>query len=110
MRVTGGKIGKHECLSCGWLLNTTVTKNKLSNLMAVVNESLSSKASNKHAKDVVKKVVNRLEWQKEFIGYHGSDYPFCRHCVVSLADLFAKKGVSVDDLPNNYDFGRAIIY
>lgn len=105
-----GKSGPLECLKCGWLINFKMTKREVDYLLSTINEELTLSVSNSHAKKVIRRVLNRLEWQKRLFDYDGDDYPFCRHCLIDLANLFTEKSDGVKSLVDQYDFGLSIIY
>ena len=100
----------NECINCGWLINKPMSKTEVKKLISVINEVLSRTKSNYHAKQVIKKLIKRLNWQMNFLNCNMSKYPICRHCLISLATLYTKHEEKINEIAKQYDFGNAIIY
>ncbi len=102
----------HECAKCGWVINKPMNKAEIKRVLSEANAFISRTISNRHALNVIRKVVNRLAWQKELVNYVSDDYPFCRYCVLELIELFMKQETPKfkKELLDNYDFGASVIY
>lgn len=105
------KIGEEElnnwmCLKCGDAITNPLTNETIKEVLSVTNELLSSKVGNKKAKEIIKKVKSRMDWQKELLNYTGKDTPLCRFCILELVKLFLETESSElgDDLISKYNF------
>ena len=92
-------------------MNRSVQDDELKLLLSTTNHFISSKISNAHAKEVIKKVKNRLRWQKELVGVHTINTPICRYCLFELVQLYMRdeNHLFEKDFIKNYDFHDSII-
>ena len=99
------------CIKCGWIINKPLVDEELKTLLSTTNTFISNKVSNRHAKEVVKKVMNRIEWQKDLNDYDGEETPICRYCLFELVQLYMKNEDELfqEEFIKNYDFDEAII-
>jgi len=102
----------NKCIKCGWILNKPVNDDELKVLLSTTNQFISSKISNRHAKDVIKKVRGRLAWQKDLANVHSDKTPVCRYCLFELVRLFMKdeEHLFEEEFIKNYDFHNSVIY
>ena len=104
-------MGGKTCIKCGWIMNRPVTSNELKVLLSTTNQFISGRISNRHAKEVVKNVRKRVEWQKDLVGVHTEETPICRYCLFELVKLFMKEEDKLfeKEFLKNYDFDDSII-
>jgi hypothetical protein len=102
----------NNCIKCGWVINKSINDDELKILLSTTNHFISSKISNRHAKEVIKKVKNRLAWQKELANVYVDETPICRYCLFELVRLFMKdeEHLFEEEFIKNYDFHNSVIH
>ncbi len=105
------KMEGEKCIKCGWVINKPMSNSEVDSLLSATNLFISEKVSNRHAKEVIKKVKERIEWQKELNLDESSDVPICRYCLFELVKLYMKNEEDLfnEEFVKNYDFDEAII-
>lgn len=104
-------MGGMNCIKCGWIINNPITSDELKLLLSTTNQFISARISNRHAKEVIRKVVERIEWQKELNHVISDGTPICRYCLFELVRLYMKKEEQLfeKEFIKNYDFDDSII-